>query len=65
MTTIEQQITCIDREIGMRQRVYPRWVAQKKMSQEASDREIATMTDVLTTLRRVKQVEADEAGLRG
>ena len=35
--TIEQMISCIEREIGMRERVYPRWVDQKKMLQTTAD----------------------------
>lgn len=48
--SIEQQIACVKREIGMRERVYPRWVENKKMSQEKADAEISTMKDVLETL---------------
>ena len=47
------QIACVQREIGMRARVYPAWVAKKKMSQEKADAEIATMTAVLATLQAV------------
>ena len=43
---IDDMIKCVEREIGMRQRVYPRWVEQHKMSQEKADLEIRTMTAV-------------------
>ena len=48
--TLEQQIACVKREIGMRQRVYPRWVESGKMKQDAADREIAAMKAVHETL---------------
>ena len=44
--TIEQMISCVEREIGMRERVYPRWVDQKKMLQATADQEMAGMRAV-------------------
>lgn len=41
--TIEMQIACARRELALRQRVYPRWVAAKKMKQAEADKEIAAM----------------------
>jgi hypothetical protein len=51
---IEVQIECVEREIGMRNAVYPRRVLAGKMSQSLADREIASMRAVLATLREVK-----------
>lgn len=53
--TLEQQIAAVQREIGMRERVYPGWVAKKKMSQEKADHEIAAMKAVLDTLVGMKR----------
>lgn len=41
-TTADKRAS-IEREIKMRRRVYPRWVADRKMSQTQADREIAVM----------------------
>lgn len=41
--SLDDMIACVARELEMRKRVYPRWVSQHKMSQEAADREIDTM----------------------
>lgn len=49
--SLQEQIACVQREIGMRERVYPRWVEAKRMSQEKADKEIAAMKAVLETLR--------------
>ena len=52
--TIDQMIACVEREIGMRERVYPRWVEQKKMLQTTADLELARMRavrDVLVDIR--------------
>lgn len=37
---------CVDREIGFRVRVYPRWVERKKMTQQAADLELRRMRTV-------------------
>lgn len=52
--TIDDMIKCVEREIGMRQRVYPRWVESKKMSQEKADYEIKCMEYVLYQLKIAK-----------
>ncbi len=38
-----EKYECAKREVRMRKRVYPRWVAQGKMTQAQADREIAIM----------------------
>jgi hypothetical protein len=50
MITIDDEIACVRREIAMRQRVYPAWVAKGKMKQEKADHEIAAMRAVLIRL---------------
>lgn len=55
MITIEDQIKAVEREIGMRRRVYPNWVASKRMSQEKADKEITAMEAVLETLKQVQK----------
>lgn len=51
---IDDQIKCVAREIAMRKNVYPKWVANGRMKQEAADREIAGMEAVIETLKAVK-----------
>jgi len=48
--TIDEQIECVKREISLRGRVYPRWVEQGRMKQEAADRELNRIKAVLRTL---------------
>lgn len=52
--SIDVQILCVQREIRMREQVYPRWVANGKMKLDAAEREIEAMKAVLETLRQVK-----------
>jgi hypothetical protein len=44
---IADKIACLQREVKMRHRAYPRWVSQERMTQAQADHEIAVMTAVL------------------
>lgn len=52
--SLPRQIECVEREIAMRRRVYPRWVAVGKMQQAKADDEIAIMEAVVATLRKAR-----------
>jgi len=52
--TIAEQIACVDRELGMRRRVYPRWVERGKLNPATADLEIKRMEAVKDSLRRVQ-----------
>lgn len=56
MTKINGQIACVKREIAMRERVYPKWIAAGRMKAEMAEREIDTMRGVLETLEGVKSL---------
>jgi hypothetical protein len=47
---LAEQIQAVEREIALRRRVYPRRVADRRMSQALADKQIAVMTAVLDTL---------------
>ena len=55
--TLAMQIACVEREIAMRERVYPRWVEAGKMKQKDADDELAAMHAVLTTLLSCRSPE--------
>lgn len=50
--TLKEKIRCLQREIAMRKRVYPRWVESGRMSYEDSQREIETMRAILGDYQR-------------
>lgn len=50
--SLPDQIKCVRREIGLRKRVYPRWVESGRLTQAKADAEIAAMKAVLATLER-------------
>jgi hypothetical protein len=53
--TIDEQIACVERELGYRGHVYRRRVGSGQMTQAKADKEIAAMQAVLATLKRVKE----------
>jgi hypothetical protein len=59
MITHEQKIKCLQREIALRQRVYPRWVQEQRRgwTQEKADHEIKCMEAILEDLVKSTQTE--------
>jgi hypothetical protein len=55
--TIERQIAAVRKEIGMRHRVFPRWVSAGKMTQQQADDGIAAMQATLETVRDEQQAK--------
>ena len=53
--SLDRQMRAVEREIDMRRQVYPRRVADGKMSQQFADEELAIMEAVLATLKRIAQ----------
>ena len=54
--SIQEQIKCVEREIAMRQRVYPRLVINGKMTAGEKDKQIAAMHAVYNTLILAERV---------
>lgn len=52
--TTHEMIAEIEREIVMRERVYPRWVADGKLKQAKADRQIAILR---AAVRRLRELE--------
>lgn len=48
---------CADREVAMRERVYPGWVEKKKMSADKADHEVSAMKQIAVTLRWLEKWE--------
>lgn len=56
---LARQIACIERELRMRRRVYPRWVEGGRMTADKSRQEIEDMEAVLATLRALPQEQGE------
>ena len=52
---LERQIACVERELEMRRRAYPRWVAEGRRgwTEARADEEICAMAAVRATLRNL------------
>ena len=74
--SMRELIRCVDRELGFRARVYPRWVEKRKMTQAVAELEIARLRavrerllladaehTVMTGLAERLQVPVEELGL--
>lgn len=48
---LERQIACVKRELAMRGRAYPRWIAAGRMTQAKADQEVREMEAVLATVQ--------------
>ena len=54
---LTEQIVCVERELVMRRKHYPRWVKQGKITQAAADLEIDRMDAVLQSLLALRMVD--------
>lgn len=52
--TLTQLIEAAEREVKQRERVYPRLIEAKKMSQAKADHELAAMQEIAAALRRLQ-----------
>jgi len=54
------QIAEVKREIALRKNVFPKWIAQGRMTQAKADHQIAAMTAALHTLTEYAEILARE-----
>jgi hypothetical protein len=54
---IGEQIKCVERELAMRKRAYPRFIERGSMTKEKADAEQLAMGAVLQTLREIERSE--------
>jgi hypothetical protein len=53
--TLDEMIDCVDRELRLRAIVYPRRVADKRLSQAKADREVELMRAIRAELERLQR----------
>lgn len=54
--TLEEQITELDRELALRARVYPRWVAAKKIRADTAQRQMARLRAAHRSLEVLREI---------
>jgi hypothetical protein len=55
--TTADKLACAERELKMRQRVYPRWVEQGKLSLGKSEHELACMAAIVADYTKLIEKE--------
>ena len=55
--TLPEMTVAAEREVGMRKRVYPRWVLGGRMGQKFADHELACMEAIVAKLKEVQKAE--------
>ena len=53
-STIWDLVSCINRELALRERVYPKWVRERRMTQDRAKEELANMLKVQRLLVNIK-----------
>lgn len=53
--SLDEQIVCVKREIGLRERLYPRWIKSGMMKLDQANYQIAEMKAVLETLEKLRR----------
>ena len=56
MKTLDEQVAALRRELALRLRVYPKWIASGKMTQHKAEHEIDCIRDAITTLETFRAV---------
>lgn len=56
--SLDHQLAELDRELAMRRRLYPGWVARGTLKQATADRQIAVMEAARETVRQARQRES-------
>ena len=64
--TIADQVRAVQRELAMRERLYPTWITMGKITQEKADHEIASMRAVLASVvgLSANEVSVERQGLK-
>lgn len=56
MKTIDEQLACAKRELALRHNVYPKWIANRRMTQDKAAHEIDCMEAIVATLQYRKDL---------
>ena len=63
--TLGEMIACVDRELTFREKLFPRWIDQKKLTQKAANIEMDRMRAVRSRILHSAAVETAYAALAG
>jgi hypothetical protein len=55
--TAQDKKEAVERELKYRRRVYPRWIADGRMTRDLADRQIAIFEDIMADYAKAEQSE--------
>jgi len=58
MKTLDEQVASLKRELALRVRIYPKWIAKGTMSQHKAEHEIDCVRDAITSLETFRNIGA-------
>ena len=64
-TTFDQQLAELERELGVRKNIYPRWVQEGKLKQQQADHRIHVLEDIKEVVRAARQAKQMTSTLTG
>jgi hypothetical protein len=53
----QTKFQCIERELNYRRRVYPRWIAEKRISEDFAREQIRIMEEIADEYRKLETAE--------
>lgn len=63
--TNEELAVCAEREVKQRERAYPRWVENRRMTQKLADAQLALMREIAAVLREMASKDPGPTDLFG
>lgn len=61
--SIADLVECAKRELALRQRVYPKWIASGKLDPRKADHEIECMQAIASRLEKIRDEETGQPSL--
>jgi len=55
--TFSEKLACVERELKMRKKVYPRWTVSGNMTEDQATRETALMEEIVADYRAMSERE--------
>jgi len=65
MKSLSDQLQCARRELALRQRVYPCWVRQGRLTREKAQHETECMDAIVSMLEKARRLEEVSQEMRG
>jgi hypothetical protein len=58
VVSLDEQLAELDRELGMRRKLYPRWIVAGTLKRDRADAQLAALEAARETVRQARQREA-------